>query len=1101
MKLIHQLRELAANKDVSFVGANLKFDLHMMVALGIEVANWKHDTMQLAFVVDDNMQNKGLDECVRRWLVSYAGYADHFNATVDKGAMQKVPHDDMLTYSVTDADVTRQLCFKLVKLAKEDPRNYNCYTRVQMPALRAFFRMEREGLQVDTDALGALARVASRQEHELYQSLIARVPGAIKRKHLEDPKLRSKPPEKILSFGRANFVIDILFDHPDGYKLTPKVFTKTTARMAPEDRIPSTSAKDHLPFFADRMDAAGDFIRDLMDYTKLQKMRTTYIGVDEHSICHKVSPLKNGKRYPKRVQEALEGAGVEFEVKPPSEEEAPTSARERVDLPGGDSLIVDHTGRPWVQEEVDATGFWKYLSPTESIHSSFMMHRTVTGRSSSADPNLQNVPKRGTTVKMEELVHAYRKVMVARPGHVFVSADLSQAELRLVAWMAGDPTMLRVYRDGGDIHAMTAAKTMGLSLEEFMELPKDQRKMGRFRSKAINFGFCHIYMANVLTRHGTATTLKPIHEVTTADLVWDGHEWVSHDGLIDQGTRKCIWYDGYAGTPDHKCFISDREKTTLLDAAQSGLPLLHTGQGDSPLRKGEWTTSSGGRFPATPKRAHLNVLDRVRRVWGVAVAHAANLKERWGVLVPGDGPGHQEPPQADAGASLRFHGAEMRTGYACAVSQLQGQGHQVPVPEPSIVHSVGSGDLAGRGLQREGLRQDRQRRALRAKQSAAGNTQGKLAEQAGYSQDTVSGGRNSVGRVFRKVVSVCRQAHLRLREAGHDRGRHCAEGDRLRSEPHRKVGQGVEADGGAPSAGDVGGGSSEARSAVGGELCYPAGLFGCNWLRILKDVCRAVGFIQDWRGDSTPVQAAYVFWKKVRKAEVHVGPNGLWMDLGGQQTYDIMNAGPRRRFTCNDVLVSNCYGMWWKKFRSYAKTDYNLDLTDHEAEQLREDFFDLYSGLEDWHWGMKDFAKEHEYVRSLHGALRRLPAVRSSDEGVMKEAQRQGINSPIQRMASDIGLIGMTRFAQACPWERMHPILFIHDDVVVEAREEDAEEAASALRWFMQTPPLWEWFNIESPIPLVSDVCIGNSLADLEEVDIDAAEPEWAYDENLRLYI
>lgn len=124
------------------------------------------------------------------------------------------------------------------------------------------------------------------------------------------------------------------------------------------------------------------------------------------------------------------------------------------------------------------TGFWKYIYE-DRIHPSFLLHRTVTGRTASADPNAQNFPKRGPLAK------AYRKIFVPSDGYVFVECDLSQAELRIAAWMANDPAMLRIYREGGDIHAATAAAVMGITLEAFNALPSEVKKAKRQQAKAV----------------------------------------------------------------------------------------------------------------------------------------------------------------------------------------------------------------------------------------------------------------------------------------------------------------------------------------------------------------------------------------------------------------------------------------------------------------------------------------------------------------------------------------------------------------------------------------------------------------------------------------
>lgn len=109
------------------------------------------------------------------------------------------------------------------------------------------------------------------------------------------------------------------------------------------------------------------------------------------------------------------------------------------------------------------------------LHTTFNMTVAQTGRLSSADPNLQNIPVRS------ELGKTIRTAFVARPGHVFVSADYSQFELRLAAVMAGDTDMIEVFNNGEDIHVRTAAEVYGIALED---VTREQRSA----AKTINFG-------------------------------------------------------------------------------------------------------------------------------------------------------------------------------------------------------------------------------------------------------------------------------------------------------------------------------------------------------------------------------------------------------------------------------------------------------------------------------------------------------------------------------------------------------------------------------------------------------------------------------------
>lgn len=113
------------------------------------------------------------------------------------------------------------------------------------------------------------------------------------------------------------------------------------------------------------------------------------------------------------------------------------------------------------------------------IHTSYSQAVAVTGRLSSNDPNLQNIPVR--TDRGREI----RKAFIARDeNHVLMSADYSQIELRIVAAISGDPNMCQAFRDGMDIHTATAAKVFNVS-------PEEVTKEMRYKAKSVNFGIIY----------------------------------------------------------------------------------------------------------------------------------------------------------------------------------------------------------------------------------------------------------------------------------------------------------------------------------------------------------------------------------------------------------------------------------------------------------------------------------------------------------------------------------------------------------------------------------------------------------------------------------
>src|SRR6185437_12553908 len=124
---------------------------------------------------------------------------------------------------------------------------------------------------------------------------------------------------------------------------------------------------------------------------------------------------------------------------------------------------------------------------TGRVHTRFAMAVATTGRLSSTDPNLQNIP-----IRTEE-GSRIRRAFIAEPGHVLVSADYSQIELRLLAHVADIPQLRESFSRGEDIHARTAAEVFGIPIE-------GMDPMTRRRAKAINFGIIYGISAFGLAR-------------------------------------------------------------------------------------------------------------------------------------------------------------------------------------------------------------------------------------------------------------------------------------------------------------------------------------------------------------------------------------------------------------------------------------------------------------------------------------------------------------------------------------------------------------------------------------------------------------------------
>lgn len=214
--------------------------------------------------------------------------------------------------------------------------------------------------------------------------------------------------------------------------------------------------------------------------------------------------IREGRQYEKRIGELTEQiyelAGRSFNINSPKQ--LGEVLFEDLRLPGGkktktgyktgqevlEKLVARHPIVPLIMEyrqnaKLKSTyidGLLSVINPeTGRVHSSFHQTVTATGRLSSSEPNLQNIPVR------HELGRVIRKAFIASaPDHVLVDADYSQIELRLLADLSGDETMREAFRNGADIHAITASQVNGVPLSM---VTAEMRS----RAKAVNFGIVY----------------------------------------------------------------------------------------------------------------------------------------------------------------------------------------------------------------------------------------------------------------------------------------------------------------------------------------------------------------------------------------------------------------------------------------------------------------------------------------------------------------------------------------------------------------------------------------------------------------------------------
>jgi DNA polymerase len=180
-----------------------------------------------------------------------------------------------------------------------------------------------------------------------------------------------------------------------------------------------------------------------------------------------------------------------------------------------------------------------------------------------------------TSGVLSELI---RTAFVPKDGSRFIVADFSAIEARIIAWFAGEKWRMEVFANGGDIYCASASQMFHVPVEK-NGINGHLRQKGKQAELA-----CIAEGQLVLTDKG----LVPIEKVTKKHKLWDGEDWVTHDGIVFRGKKEVIEYEGLIATPDHLVWVEGKpEPIPLGIAATSGSHLIQTGDGQRAIRLGE----------------------------------------------------------------------------------------------------------------------------------------------------------------------------------------------------------------------------------------------------------------------------------------------------------------------------------------------------------------------------------------------------------------------------------------------------------------------------------------------------------------------------------
>lgn len=244
-----------------------------------------------------------------------------------------------------------------------------------------------------------------------------------------------------------------------------------------------------------------------------------------------------------------------------------------------------------------------------------------------------------------------------------------------------------------------------------------------------------------------------------------------------------------------------------------------------------------------------------------------------------------------------------------------------------------------------------------------------------------------------------------------------------------------------------------------------------HWTTAIREIERGAGYAKEVK------KTVKLHHEKVGKEYVKMNYSEAIeyiLGIGGKACEELMDMWKEVRKKAKAINFGYLYGMWWKKFKIYARDNYGVDVTDEEAQASREAFFELYSKFPDWHEKQRRFAQVNGYVRSLSGRKRRLPAATAGrDSPERREAQRQAINSPVQSFANELNLMAALQMRREFSWNWFRICGTVHDAILMWVRNDMIEHVHQRGLEIMSGPELLTDFEIDLSVPIEADAKVG----------------------------
>lgn len=451
-------KEIIENPDIVKIAWNFKFEFKWLLRYGIHPKGRLFDGMLAKYLLNEEGPND-LKSMVRRYLPEFADYEEDYEG--NKLPWDQKPLEGLSKYCGLDCDLTFRLMiffeYKLIDLGF-----YALFRNMMMMGTRVLAYSEFHGMDVDVDYLDGLITK--------YAVLIEDTDKTL-RNHKKVIRF-----ERFLQTDRLNKLIREVkaeienlqekIDNEDDEKVIKRLARQVDTR---EQKISRYYAKD----FTTKKELA---ILEPVNFSSPNQMIELFF-THPKGFKFKVVKYTVDKKTKKETD------------RPSTDEEVLLKLAEK-DKSGFTKSLLEYRGLTKLNSTY-IVGMREKVSSDNRIHGNFLLHGTVTGRLSSRDPNLQNIPRDTTSSDIKQM-------FVPPSPYLLLQLDYSQAELRVLAAQAGEKTMIEWFKTGKDIHLASACKKWGVDYDDIIKIYENEDhpefktwKVRRKQAKTINFGIVY----------------------------------------------------------------------------------------------------------------------------------------------------------------------------------------------------------------------------------------------------------------------------------------------------------------------------------------------------------------------------------------------------------------------------------------------------------------------------------------------------------------------------------------------------------------------------------------------------------------------------------